>query len=659
MNNPIITLKTLTNQKSVFRWFLILSLFLVFRESLAQNKNVPYLEREVTIVAQNKTIEDVLSDISHQAGFVFSYSPEALHSSNKVSLNIQKRPVRVALNEIFNDQINYKAKGKYIILKKPLPAKEKKEETIQLEGYVYDSRTGNRLTEASIYDKGLMVSAVTDEYGYFSVSVPANKPITALKVSKVGYSDTAINATSERRLKTIEVSVNTSDSAQVKKWQSFVNLDKLTPKWLIPKKTKINALNISDSVFKAVQVSLFPYITTNHFVGGNVVNDFSLNMTAGYIQGVRILEIGGIMNIVRDNASYVQLGGVGNIVGGRVTGVQCGGVFSYASEVKGVQASGTVNLSGDANVQLAGIINRANTNTLQVSGYANWAGNSNFQITGIINKASDNFLQISGIVNWSKKSNMQIAGILNKSKQVDNMQIAGILNQATEVNALQVAGIMNNALENSAIQVAGCINSTLGTTEVQVAPLLNIAGKVNKFQVGLVNIADSCEGMPVGLLSFVKNGYHKLEFSVNELFPFNTAFRTGVKQFHTYLTAGINPLRFTTPVWTYGYGLGTSFGKRDKLLFDTDISFNHVIYGGNYVDGSNLISAYVGMDKRITRKMTLAFGLTYNVMISDINTADYSEVYSRLQPYSLTNSTTINGKNVKTWIGARLAVRFF
>ncbi|HEX2936396.1 MAG TPA: carboxypeptidase-like regulatory domain-containing protein [Bacteroidales bacterium] len=659
MKNPVITPQNLTERKSTFRWTFIFFLILVSGKSFAQSKNVPYLEREITIVAQNKTIEDVLSEMSQQAGFIFSYSPEALHSNNKVTLNIQKRPVRVALNEIFDDQINYKAKGKYIILKKPLPAKEKQEETIQLEGYVYDSRTGNRLNNASIYDKGLMVSAVTNEYGYFLVNVPANKPITALKVSKLGYSDTAFMATSERRLKTIEVSVNTKDSAQVKKWQSFINLDKITPKWLIPKKTKINALNIGDSVFRAVQVSLFPYVTTNHFVGGNVVNDFSLNMTVGYIQGVRILEIGGIMNIVRDNASYVQLGGVGNIVGGRVTGVQCGGIFSYASEVKGVQASGTVNLAGDANVQLSGIINRANTNTLQVSGYVNWAGNSNVQITGIINKASDNFLQIGGIINWSKKSNMQIAGIFNKSKQVDNMQIAGILNQATEVNALQVAGIVNNVFENSVLQVAGCVNSTLGTTDVQIAPLVNVAGKVNKLQVGLVNIADSCDGMPIGLLSFVKNGYHKLEFSVNEMFPFNTAFRTGVKQFHTSLTVGINPFRYTSPVWTFGYGLGTSFGKKDKLLFDTDISFNHVVYGGNYTDGSNLYTAYVGIDRKITRKMTLAFGLTYNLMTSDINTAYYGEVYSRLQPYSLTNSTKNNGTNVRTWIGARLAVRFF
>lgn len=659
MNISVITPKPLTNRKAAFRCTLILGPFLFFTAALAQNKNVPYLEREVSINAHNKTIEDVLSEISNQAGFVFSYSPEALHTSNKVTLNLQKRPVRVALNEIFNDQINYKAKGKYIILKKPPVIKEKQEETIKLEGYVYDSRTGSRLNDASIYDKSLMVSAVTDQYGYFSVNVPINKPITALKVSKLGYSDTAFITTSERRLKTVEVSVNTKDSVQAKKWQSFINLDKITPKWLIPKKTKINALNINDSVFKAVQVSLFPYVTTNHFLGGNIVNDFSLNMTVGYIQGVRILEIGGIVNIVRDNASYVQLGGVGNIVGGEFTGVQLGGTFNYASEIEGVQAAGIVNHSGDANVQLAGIINRANTNNFQLSGYVNWAGNSNIQITGGFNKASDNFLQIGGIINWSRNSNIQIAGILNKSRQVDNMQIAGIVNHANEVNALQVAGVINNASENSAVQVAGCINSTLGTTEVQVAPLLNIAGNVKKLQIGLVNVADSCDGLPIGLLSFVKNGYHKVEFSVTELFPINTAFRTGVKQFYTFLIVGINPLRFSTPVWTYGYGLGTSFGKQDKLSFDADISFNHVIYGGNYSDQSHLYTAYVGMDKRITRKLSLAFGLTYNLITSDSYAADYGAVYSRLQPYSLTNSTTINGTNVRTWIGGRLAVRFF
>jgi hypothetical protein len=382
-------------------------------------------------------------------------------------------------------------------------------------------------------------------------------------------------------------------------------------------------------------------------------------MTVGYIQGVRILEIGGMINIVRDNASYVQLGGIGNIVGGRYTGVQAGGTFNYASEIKGVQASGIVNLAGDANVQLAGTVNRAINNNLQVSGYVNWAQKSNFQITGIVNKASVNFLQIAGILNWSKETNMQIAGVFNKGGKVGNMQIAGVINQASDVKALQVAGVVNSSLNDSRVQVAGCINSALGTVDVQAASIVNIAGNVNKMQVALINIADSCKGMPIGLFSFVKNGYHKLEFSVNDLFPLNTSFRTGVKRFHTFINAGINPFRFSTPLWTMGYGLGTTFGKNEKFKFDLDLSRNLIIYDGKFGERCKLNTVYFGMDKKISKKMTLAYGLTYNLMYSDAESADYKEVYSRLQPYTLSNSTLNNGTNIKIWIGARLAIRFF
>lgn len=621
-----------TYTKASIRIFIFLCIFYGFPlELAAQKKTVPYLEREVSIVAQNKSIENILSDISTQAEFVFSYSPDIVHSNKKISLHMHKKPVRLVLQEIFNNDIEYKARSKYVILSKRAGSGNMKIESMLVEGYIYDSKTGEKLKEVSIYDKSLMVSTVSDEYGYFKMNLPSSKSVSDLRVSKAGYADTSmLPVIDESKLRSIELSLNAVDTVKDKKWLAFFNMEKIVPKWLIPKKIKINALNINDSVFKAVQFSIVPYVTTNHFLGGNSVNDFSFNCTVGYIKGVRRAEFGGIMNIVQDDAGYAQFAGFGNIVGGTFTGAQMGGTFNYASVVKGVQVSGAINLSGDATVQVA----------------------------GIVNKATENNIQVSGAVNMAKHSNVQVTGAMNIAKDV-NIQVAGAINQASNAEVFQISGAINNAKKNAALQIAGVLNHCSGTTEMQVTSLVNIAKKVKKFQIGLVNIADTCNGIPIGLVSIIKSGYHKIEISGNEVFPLNIAYRTGIKRLYSYFSLGVNPLKYSMPVWTYGYGIGTTFGKSDKPTFDLDVSFNPIIYRGNVGFDGMLNRIYFGMDKKLNPKMSLAFGLTYNVYIADTDNSGYNEVYSQIAPYMLSNSTLVTGTNIKTWIGGRIALRLF
>ncbi|MCB8965195.1 MAG: hypothetical protein H6536_09205 [Bacteroidales bacterium] len=40
-------------------------------------------------------------------------------------------------------------------------------EDVVVEGYLYDSQTGDKLTNATVYNKEQKVSTITDEYGYF------------------------------------------------------------------------------------------------------------------------------------------------------------------------------------------------------------------------------------------------------------------------------------------------------------------------------------------------------------------------------------------------------------------------------------------------------------------------------------------------------------
>ena len=83
-----------------------------------------------------------------------------------------------------------------------------------------------------------------------------------------------------------------------------------------------NTSNLPDTFTRKAQISLLPYVGTNSIFSGNYANDYSFNIFAGYVYEVKKIELGGMVNIVRKNVSYIQVAGIGNIVGGETKGIQ-------------------------------------------------------------------------------------------------------------------------------------------------------------------------------------------------------------------------------------------------------------------------------------------------------------------------------------------------
>jgi hypothetical protein len=591
----------------------ILLFLIIIQDFFAQNNTTPPLERIISISADNQTIENILDEIAQKGGFVFSYSSKAINGKSQTSIHAENKPVRFVLSEIFGNSVNFKTRGKYIILRKSGLKNDKSTTTI--EGYVYDSQTGDKITGASIYDKNLMASAITDQYGYFSMVVPSNKPITSIRVSKNGCFDTTlITQEIDNKIRSLELASCAQDTLP-KYIKPFMNLPKITPKWLIPKKIELNSLNISDTILRAVQLSFIPGVSTNKLLGGNAYNDVSINILGGYVQGVRYVEFGGILNIVREDASYLQYGGVGNIVGRNFKGIQYAGVFNYAYSVRGGQVAGVVNISQTV---------------------------SKVQVAGIVNHAPENIVQVAGIFNNSSQSDYQVSGVLNRSTY-SKIQVAGVLNLSYKTRDIQIAGIINNSNE----------------TRIQIAAILNRARYIKGFQVGLINIADSCVGVPFGLLSFVKNGYHKLEVSTDELFAANISYRTGVKIFHTFLTTGVSAYNKSNPTIQLGYGIGTTWGSNIKYTYDLDFSAHPVFERRTFNYENMLYKLYFGIDRKINGKLSLAAGISCNMLVNDRKNNSYKESYSNVQPYWLTNTNLIGDINIKTWIGGKVALRLF
>lgn len=604
------------NRLRMRKFYTILLLF-ACAVTVAQPKAVPLLERTISISAVNEKVPSLLNRIGQAGGFSFSYNSAIIDPNQNVSLEITNQTVRNVLNEIFKGSMNYKEKSNYLILTKaPVAPVKNNTVVVIINGYVEDKATGEKIPQASVYDKNSVTSAVTDEFGYFNLKLEKKTDSISLSVSKKNYRDTLVSITApSNQYLTISIDPITEDSilitAQTNPVDSVVVEEK--EEMSFPYESEPNVQNIRDTLYELVQVSFLPFLGTNGRLSGNIINDYSINFLGGYSLGTRQIELGFFFNLDRGDVSWLQIAGFGNVVGGKVYGVQAAGFAN-------------VNRGDTEAVQLAGFVNTnmGDTRGVQVAGFAN--------------------------TNLGKMNGVQVAGFSNVTGKPSNgVQVAGFGNvQIGDYSGSQFAGLTNIATEK--------------ITGSQIAALFNYGRKVHGTQIGLVNYADTLGGVPIGLLSIVKSGYHKIELSADEVFYTNLAFRTGVRKFHTMLMAGFKPQQSLDPadtsVWTFGYGLGTTPKLTRWCYLDLDISSQHV-NKGSFTDALSLLNkVYVGFDFQVAKKFSIATGVTFNGYLTSNSYTEYPTLFTDYHPRIVAEKNFSNDTNLKMWWGAKIALRF-
>ncbi|TFV96094.1 hypothetical protein E4S40_07665 [Algoriphagus kandeliae] len=290
----------------------------------------------------------------------------------------------------------------------------------------------------------------------------------------------------------------------------------------------------------------------------------------------------------------------------------------------------------------------------------------------------------------------ELGGLFNLDRgQVSGVQIAGLINQVGgSVKGFQIAGLANVNLDSlSGFQGAGLTNFTLRDVKgVQASPLLNISGGsingfqasalanythkhvkgvqagilgniaggyVEGFQFGLFNYADSVNGASIGLLSFVRKGYHTIEIGADEIYPINIGLRTGTRGFYNILSAGIRPEKADSTTWSFGYGIGTSprLGKKTYLNFELNTSQMNK----GKVLATNLINRiYLGIDYQLAKGVGIYGGPSFNIRIFDTSFDDHPETFAYFNP-RVFGRKSIENLNLgqEIWWGFRAGIRFF
>jgi len=622
---------------SLLRWYHLIVLILAV--NLPLHAETPLLERTITLTVTQERLDIALKKVSQLADFTFSYSPAVVDVSRFVSHSFVGNTVREVLDELLKGTVHYKVRGNYVILTRAAASAEDKS---TYSGYVVDESTGKRLANVSVYDPISLSSAVTDDYGYFQIEIdePTAEDVK-LAVRRLNYADTVLMISPGRKgLLRIPMSFDEDRLESLADSVSEKILRFLKTRVLKPQSANIR--NISDTLHRRAQVSVLPFIGTNHTLSANVINDYSFNIFGGYSLGVDRFEVGGAFNIDRGDVNGVQLAGIFNAVGGRTQGVQVAGISNMnLDSVKGAQFAGMINLNWNTSqyFSAAGMLNltRNDSRGAHVAGLGNVAvgGQDGPHIAGLFNLSTmgSRVLQLGGLFNFTNSGmqGVQIAGLANYSgRSSRGVQIAGLLNVSPgELNGLQLAG------------------------------LLNYAKRVKGVQLGVINLADSVKGVPIGIFSFVKKGYHQIDISADEIFYSNVAFRTGVRQFYNIFAIGAKPSTFKDdePYWTFGYGIGTAPRLSRTLSLNVDITANHVGRGENIEVLSLLNKLYVGVEFHPVKKIGVVAGVTLNAYITDDISAQYPDLFTDYKPELIYERTYSDDMGVKMWLGGKIGLR--
>jgi len=561
------------------------------------------LEKRISIKVTNEPIDQVLQKIGDLGGFSFSYSPDAIDVKIKVTFQANNQSIREILNDIFKGKVSFKERRKYIILQN-VPEDEVPE-NFNLNGYIIDKKTGEKLANASIYESVTLASTISNQYGYYKIRLPTSTASLRLEIRKEDYVARSIAVANRKdsylpitlipdtlkplsalvpritqrpdslhsKIRIVQYKISspvdtTKDLTAPKQYEKFKQTYQKVQNELISAfasaKQAVNTRNITDTLHRHFQASLLPFLGTNHQLSGNIVNDISINLIAGYSLGVNMLEVGAVLNVVRSDVNGFQLAGISNIVGNNVKG------FQYANFL---------------NITLG-----------------NFQG---FQGTNGINYVGKNF---------------------------DGFQVSGVGNV-----------------------VAGNL------TGYQFSTVYNYANTVKSgHQIGVVNYADSSATVPFGLFSFVRrNGYRRYEFGSSEFNYFNFSFKTGVNRFYNVFSLGFNGLTDDKPLGTIGYGFGTAQKLGKGWMLDADLTIHAILLKKQEIDEipAGLLRFSFNVEKKFGQRFALFAGPSVNLLTGHYNGLVNADRKNIIKPIWLGQNPDGRTSNY-CWVGFQAGIRF-
>lgn len=370
----------------------------------------------ITLQAKNTKVFLVMQEMEKQAGIYFSYDGRLINRDSLVTLNIINQPLNTALQAVFGNRFEYLPQGRYLVITPAMPhlALTNTDVTtdgnsVSVSGLVTDERSGERLMNASVYEKDQLVATLTDEHGYFKLRLrPGASGSVALTAGKRMYHDTTVHF-----LPSVLVNARAGMGAYLADKSRGNRVERTgLGQAFISTRQMIQSLNIPNFfASRPFQVSLTPGLSTHGMFSPQVVNTVSLNVIGGYTAGVNGVEAGGLFNINKRDSRYLQLAGIFNLVGGNMTGLQLAGAHNFVLDtLKGVQLALFANRTEGSvsGLQLSALNNDTRYLRGVQIGLINRADTSKGISIGLLNIIRNGFYRINYFANNLANANIAL-----------------------------------------------------------------------------------------------------------------------------------------------------------------------------------------------------------------------------------------------------------
>ncbi|OJJ20301.1 hypothetical protein BKI52_17710 [marine bacterium AO1-C] len=212
-----------------------------FSDSFAQTIN---LDKPITVSYKQQSLGVVLKKLEQKYQLKFSYSNSLLSTQKKITLQVNNKPLKYALKQLFDPiKVRFALIGNQIVLKKEKSLTNNFQQTPNIKRpttkpsnkdriiiQVFDASTSNPIPKVHIIHVDSIIIGNSDRTGIFRLNLKSKKEF-ALKFTHIGYEKTslAINPQVKRkyivwmipkveRLAPITISINRD-----KRWKKLFN----------------------------------------------------------------------------------------------------------------------------------------------------------------------------------------------------------------------------------------------------------------------------------------------------------------------------------------------------------------------------------------------------------------------------------------------------
>jgi hypothetical protein len=164
--------------------FLLSSILVRGQESLPEVK--------VSVSSKNRSINQVLDEITLQTGYYFTYDAAIIDGKQKINFRVNDLTLKLTLDSLLRDaRVDFRVIDRNIVLfrknqVRPAPISQSIDRTF-LRGIVVDRRSGKPLPYATIALLETSLGSITNQEGEFSFKIPLHLSDPMLVISYMGY----------------------------------------------------------------------------------------------------------------------------------------------------------------------------------------------------------------------------------------------------------------------------------------------------------------------------------------------------------------------------------------------------------------------------------------------------------------------------------------